>query len=127
MKNLIKNKKKGSTLLIAIFVGLIIMITSTIVLTNLNNEFVTSNYTEQKASSKYLAEAGINNGLFYYSSRPTTLKNTLTSNSGSLLGSYSVSLTNGSITSTGTTVSGTTTKITITIDSLGNIINRSEQ
>lgn len=106
---LLNGKKKGSTLLIAIVCGFLIIALSGTLLTSLDNELKTRRVTEERVIAKYIAEAGIEHGLYIYDQKIKTsqdastgfpvLTTAVTTAATGTIGSYTVSFvapTNGS-------------------------------
>ncbi|MFD3158185.1 hypothetical protein ACFIJ5_15235 [Haloimpatiens sp. FM7330] len=66
MKNEKNLNKKGSALPIAIIVGILIISMSAILISTITNEVYIRKGTEERVKAKYIAEAGIENGIYLY-------------------------------------------------------------
>jgi Tfp pilus assembly protein PilV len=129
----LKNKtKKGAALIIAILAVLFVSIFGTVLLNIVTSEINRQKLTEQRVAARYLAEAGIEHGLFAFATKATfdlTIGSTYTGNiqSDELLGSYSaVYLGNRTFEASGTTSANRTVKLRVAFDSSGKITSWQE-
>lgn len=125
-------KKKGSALVISIVVGLIVVSLSGILLSTINNELKTRRVSEERLSAKYLAEAGIEHGLYLYSkNKEEDLKNKSpyldSIDIGGYSGQYQLNYEgSGKFISTGITSNHTEMTISVELSEAGTIIKWEE-
>lgn len=125
-------KKKGAALLVAIMVGMMVTILSVAILDLVTNEIRTQKSTEKRVTAKYLAEAGIEEGLYQFAIKVISDLPVGSVYNGNVqtnitIGSYSVTyLGNRTFESVGTAVDGSKWKIRAQLDNIGKITSWKE-